>query len=354
MFDEETVNAFSGGYRVSEYGVVTLIGHPLLSKLKNVISFPISIPIDALIKRGKSIRWSGVNGVELPYESSRLKNDWFDPIKLVANISIQRGWKSAPNIIADERLNFQLSLGYYSAFVDLLIQAFSLANGVNLSTSELIQMSGEVQDKILGRHNEYETVTRLSGREGNLLLYDRGSNSYRNEMMNFEPFSLFLISENYLSSNVNFQKFQKNMMKFDAGKMLKSNPSSLSYPFVGMRNHFAAEEESYADILGFLKRNDSESFVRAVSKYSQSAAYNLGVISEFQRTMAKLLERYGVSNYIFNVGEHSGSLLVFADSLEISKIKDNTIRDYYNMTNRTIRFDEIGISDGFEKEQVRT
>ena len=43
MFDEETVNAFSGGYKISKSGVVTLFGRPAVSTLKRVIAFPASL-----------------------------------------------------------------------------------------------------------------------------------------------------------------------------------------------------------------------------------------------------------------------------------------------------------------------
>ena len=34
MFDEETENAFSGGFKISEPGVATILGHPIVSNLK--------------------------------------------------------------------------------------------------------------------------------------------------------------------------------------------------------------------------------------------------------------------------------------------------------------------------------
>jgi hypothetical protein len=353
MFDDETVNAFSGGYKISEPGVITLIGLPPVSNIRSVISVPISISIDALVRTSDRVVWRGNNIIEIPYRVSKLTNDWYDPIKLVTNISVQRGWKKAPYILADERLNYHLSLGYYSAFVDLLVQSFSLVNDINLSTSEIIQMSGEVQDRIKGGHYAYETLTRQEGKEGNILFYDLSNDSFKNEIVDFEPYSLFLISENSLSSNEGFKSFHKNFTKFNDGRMLRKETSTLSYPFVGIKNHIVMEEEKYNQIVDSLKGNDIVSFVENISTYSQSLGYNLGVISEFQRNMAKLLEKYEFKTYIFNVGEYSGSVLIFADSLELARIRDNVIRDYYNLTNRTVRFDDVRLSGGSRKERIR-
>ena len=68
--------------------------------------------------------------------------------------------------------------------------------------------------------------------------------------------------------------------------------------------------------------------------------------------VARQLDEYGVQMYVFNISEYSGSVLVFADSLELAKIKENAIRDYYNLTNRTIRIDELQILRGSSKEPV--
>jgi hypothetical protein len=353
MFDDETVNAFSGGYKVSEPGIITLIGFPPVSNLRNVITIPISISIDALVRTSDRVIWHGNNTVELSYKVSKLTNDWYDPIKLVTNISIQRGWKKSPFIVADERLNYHMSLGYYSAFVDLLVQSFSLVNDINLSTSEIIQMSGEVQDRIKGSHYSYETLTRQEGKEGNILFYDRSNDSFKNEIIDFEPYSLFLISENSLSINEPFKSFQKNLKKFNDGKMLRKEASTLSYPFTGIRNHIATEEGRYNQIVDSIKADDIPSFVESISAYSQSLGYNLGVLSEFQRTISKLLEKYEIKTYIFNVGEYSGSVLIFADSLELARIRDNVIRDYYNLTNKTLRFDDVKLSGSSKKERIR-
>jgi hypothetical protein len=354
MFDEETVNAFSGGYRVSESGVNTLFGLPAVSNLKKIIAIPVSLSMSALVKKGGAVAWRGGNTVELPFEMSKLSNDWYDPIKLMTNIAIQRGWMNAPTILVEENLKYQLSLGYYSAFVDLLVQSFSLVNDITLSTSEFMQISGEIQDRIQGHHYEHETIARKQGKEGNLLFYDASSKSFKNETVSFEPFSMFLISENSLSPNQNFLNFRKSFKKFNDGNMMNRDPSSLGYPFVGIRNHLSVEEETYGRAMESFYSNDMESFVSIISQFSQSLGYNLGVLSDFQRTMAKLLEKYSVKTFIFNVSEHSGSLLVFADSQELSKIKDNAIRDYYNLVNRTIKFDELQISNGSTTESIRS
>jgi hypothetical protein len=353
MFDEETVNAFSGGYKVSESGVDTLFGLPAFSNLKKIIAFPVSISINALVRRGSSVSYHGTNSIELPFEMSKLSNDWYDPVKLMTNIAIQRGWTHAPTILVEENLGYQLSMGYYSAFVDLLVQSFSLVNDVTLSTSEFTQISGEIQDRIRGQHYEHETIARKHGKEGNLLFYDVLTRSYKNESVNFEPFSMFLISENSLTSNQNYLNFQKNFKKFNERNMIGKDPSSLGYPYVGIRNHLMAEEETYGRAMESFYGNDTESFISIISKFSQSLGYNLGVISDFQRTMAKLLERYSVKTFVFNISEYSGSILVFADSLELSRIKDNVIRDYYNLVNRTIRLDELVISGSSTSELIR-
>lgn len=354
MFGEEILNAFSGGYQVSEPGVDTLFGFPPVSNLRKIIAFPVSLSIDSLVRKDDKVVWKGVNIVELPYKNSKLTNDWYDPIKLMINIAIQRGWDSAPHILADEALSFQSALGHYSAFVDLLVQSFSLVNDITLSTAEFVQISGEIQDKIRGRHYPYETVARQQGKEGNVLLYDGATNSYRNEQISFEPFSMFLISENSLAPNQSFMNFQQNFKRFNDGNMMSRDPSSLAYPYVGIRNHLIAEEEMFGRAMESFESNDVRSFVEIISQYSQSLGYNLGVLSEFQRRMAKLLEKYRVKTFVFNVGEYSGSVVVFADSLELTKIKDNTIREYYNQTNKTIRFDELQLSSGSTKNQLRS
>ena len=352
MFDHETVNAFAGGYKVSESGVVTLFGAPAVSNLMRVMAFPISLYIDSLVKRNKTVVWKGINTVELPFEISKLTNDWYDPIKLMTNIAIQRGWRHAPYILAQEALGYQFSLGYYSAFVDTLVQAFSSVNEVTLNTSEFAQISSEIQDKIREEHSAYETIARRQEKDGTMLFYDVPSNSYRNELVNFEPFSLFLISENSLNSNHDFQKFQKSMKRFKEGNMINRDSASLKYPYVGIRNHMKKEEDTYDSAIDAFNRNDIKSFIFIISKYSQSLGYNLGVLSDFQKKIAHQLDKYGAQMYVFNISEYSGSVLVFADSLELAKIKENVIRDYYNQTNRTIRIDELQILRGSSKEPI--
>jgi len=354
MFDEETVNAFSGGYKVSESGVDTLFGLPAVSILKRIIAFPVSLSINSLVRKSESVVWKGVNSVEIPFKTSKLSNDWYDPIKLMTNIAIQRGWKNAPDILADEKLGYQLSLGHYSAFVDLLVHSFSLVNDVTLNTSEFMQISGEIQDKIRGQHYAYETIARRQGKDGSMLFYDLSANSFRNELISFEPFSLFLISENSFGVNHSFQNFQKSFKKFVQGNMMNRDPASLTYPYVGIRNHLKTEADTYMRAMESFESNEVESFVTIISQYSQSLGYNLGVLSEFQKTIARLLEKYSVKTFTFNVSEYSGSVLVFADSLELAKIKDNAIRDYYNITNRTIGFDELQISAGTSVEPIRS
>ncbi len=353
MFDEETVNAFSGGYRVSESGVATLFGMPTVSNLKRVIAFPLSLSIDSLVRANETVVWKGINSVELPLEMSKLTNDWYDPIKLMTNIAIQRGWKKAPYILPNERLGYQLALGYYSAFIDTLIHSFSLVNGVTLGPSEFLQISSEIQDKIIGHHFSYETIARQQGKDNSLLFYDATSFTYKNEIITFEPFSLFLIGENYLGTNQNYINFMKNFQRFKEGAMMNRESSSLKFPYLGIKNHMSTEEEVYNHAVAAFEDNDVQEFVSDICRYSQSLGYNLGVLSDFQKTVADLLEKYGVKKYAFNVCEYSGSVIVFADSLDISKVKDNAIRDYYNATNRTIRFDALEVSRGSWREPIR-
>lgn len=353
MFDEETENAFSGGFKISESGVATILGHPAVSNLGKVISFPISLQIFSLVKKNSSVVWKGVNSIEIPFEASKLSNDWYDPIKMMTNIAIQRGWRNAPYIVARETLTFNQSLGHYSAFVDIIVESFSLVNEVNLSVSEMVQISGEIQDKIRGRHNAYETIARKQGKEGSLLFYDLMSNSYRNEVISLEPYSMFLISENSLDTNPNFSKFQKNFKRFNNGNMMNKEQNSLVFPYVGIWNHMMSEQKIFERAIEFLEGNDIDSFISAISEYSRSIGYNLGILSEFQKIIAKLLEKYAVKTYVFNIGEYSGSVLVFLDSLSIGKVRDNVIRDYYNITNRTIRIDELTIAKGSSKELIR-
>ncbi|MGC8561922.1 MAG: hypothetical protein ACP5UZ_03950 [Thermoplasmata archaeon] len=353
MFDEETVNAFSGGFRISEPGIITIFGYPAVSNLKKVISFPVSLQISSLVRKNTSVVWKGINSIEIPFHVSKLTNDWFDPLKLMTNIAFQRGWSNAPYILADELLSFNQSLGYYSAFIDLVVESFSLVNEVNLSTSELMQISGEIQDKIKGTHNSYETLARKQGKEGSLLFYDLESNSYRNEIINLEPYSMFLISENSLDSNPNFVNFQKSFRKFNQGNMISKGPNALVFPYVGIRNHLESERKIFDSAIESLEGNDIESFISSISEYSRSIGYNLGVLSDFQKIIARLLDKYEVKFYMFNVGEYSGSILIFLDSLSVGKVRDNVVRDYYNITNRTIRIDELTVASGSSKEQIR-
>ncbi len=353
MFDEEVVNSFSGGFRISEAGICTIFGLPSVSTLRKVISFPLSLSIHSLVRKNETVRWKGTNFIDLPPKASRLTNAWYDPLVMMMNIALQRGWTFSPYILADEQLRYNLSLGYYSAFVDLVVESFAQVNGINLSTSELVQISSEIQDKIKGENYSHETATRRIGKEGNILIYDKISHNYSNEPISFEPYSLILISENSLETNHNFLNFQRNFRKFKDANMRNRSTSSLSFPFVGIRNHIDLEEKMFELAMESFRKNDIASFISAASEYSKSLGYNLGVLSDSQKTIAKFIEKYKVSNYIFNVSEYSGSVLVFADSEQQRRITDNVIRDYYNLTNRTIRIDEINTSSGSKIEPIR-
>ncbi|MEM0141085.1 MAG: hypothetical protein QXN66_03490 [Thermoplasmatales archaeon] len=352
MFDAETLNAFAGGYKVSAAGVITIAGSPEFSNVNYSISIPVSLSLSALTKADSMVRWRGTNVVNIPYEISRTSNDWFDPIKIMMNISIQRGWTSPPSILANEDLKFHMGMGYYSAFVDVLIQSFSLVNNVNLSAAEAIELSSEVQEMARGFHTAIETLTRINGKDENVFIYDKRSKTFKNEHLKLEPYSLLAISENYLEENENYQSFKKNFNRFLSLGMASQNPSSLSYPFLNFHNHLSAEEEMVNKITNALMKDDSQEFASSVSKYSQSLGFNLGVVSNFQRIVASLLERYSINDYLFAVNEYSGSVIVFSDSLGQKKISENLVRDYYNITNRTLSVREISNKNTTGKDRI--
>lgn len=352
MFDQETINTFSGGFKVSVPGVVTFFGSPTFSLLQEVISFPISLSLEALVKKGQYVQLKGPKNIRLNFEPSKLSNEWYDPIKLTSNIAIQRGWKYPPEVLLNEGLSFNSSLGYYSAFIDLFVYSFSLVNRVNLSNAEVTQLSGEIQDRIKNKDGLYETVTRAEGKEGNILFQDLKNGTYRNEMINFEPYSLYILKENSLDTNENFKNFIHNMERFRNQKMIKSSPSSLKFPYVGMFNHFEFEKEIVKEIESSIRENDPTLFLSSLSRYSQSLGYNLGTLSEFQKVMSTLLERYRLQRYVYNIGEYSGSFLLFLDAKEFGTLKDNVIREYYNLTNKTVTISEVSIVNGHTIERI--
>ncbi|MGC8618357.1 MAG: hypothetical protein ACP5UZ_06410 [Thermoplasmata archaeon] len=352
MFDQEALNAFAGGYSISTSGVITLAGSPEFSGSRFSVSMPISLSLKALTKAGDLVRWKGSNDIEFPYQSSRMSNEWFDPIKLLINIAIQRGWKNPPSILAQEDLQFHMGLGYYSAFIETLIQCFSLVNGINLSNAEVMELSSEVQDRIKGSHSSVETLTRLSGRDESIFIYDESQHSFRNEPLRLEPYSLLVISENGIEENEGYSEFRRNFRRFKEQKMLKANPVTLAYPYLSIYNHLSAEEELMGNILDAIDKDDPYAFVSSISKYSQSLGFNLGVISRFQRAISSLLEKYSVDTYIFAVDNYSGSVIVFADSGIQEKISDNIIRDYYNLTNGTINVIRVENKNVTRKERI--
>lgn len=354
MFDRETLNDFSGGFNVSLPGIITLFASPHFSLLHEVISFPISVSMNALIKEGRYVEITGSREVKLNFELSKLSNEWFDPIKLASNIAIQRGWKNPPYIRLKEGFSFNSGVGYFSAFIDLSVLAFSLVNRISLSNSEFIQISGEIQDKIRNGETLYQTVTRFEGKEGNVLFHDSESGNYRNETVNFEPYSLYILRENSLESNPNISIFDRNMKRFNDQRMINENPSSLKFPYSGMANHFLLEEQLAGNIHSIVQSGDNSTLLSALVKYSQSLGYNLGILSQFQKKMSSILERYNLQRYIYNISEYSGSFLLFLDANEFSLLKDNVIRDYYNLTNRTVTIDEVEICEGHSIDSIRT
>ncbi|MEM4125877.1 MAG: hypothetical protein QXR66_04440, partial [Thermoplasmatales archaeon] len=301
MFEPETVNAFVGGYEISASGIINVAGSPELSNLGYSISMPISLSLHILTRADSVVHWKGTNEVIIPYQISKITNDWFDPIKILTNISIQRGWQTPPYVLAEEDLKFHMGLAYYSAFIDVLIRAFSLVNNVNLGAAEIVELSREVQEITRGFYIPAETLTRINGRDGNVLIYDEKNKTFRNEPVKLEPYSLVVISSNSLEENENYRTFQRNMEKFRRLGMLNQKTSSLSYPFLNFFNHFSTEQEMVENIIDALLKDDTDRFVWAWSKYSQSIAYNLGVISSFQRNVASLLEKYSIRNYVFTV-----------------------------------------------------
>lgn len=352
MFDQETVNAFSGGYMVSTSGVIMLAGSPEFSNSRFSISLPISLSISALAKANGVVKWKGTNYIELPYQISHLSNEWSDPIKLLVNISIQRGWKNPPSILAQEDLKFHMGLGYYSALIETLIRCFSLVNGINLSSAEIMELSSEIQDRARGFHIPQETLTRLDGRDDSIFIYDNRSHVFRNEPLSLDPYSLLIISENSLEENESYSEFRKNFTKFKERRMGKAGTRNLSYPFLGIYNHLSSEDEIIADILSAIENDDSRAFITGVSKYSQSLGFNLGVLSKFQRTLSSLLDKYSISSFMFAADRYSGSVVVFADSETQSKISDNIIRDYYNLTNRTLNVYPVENKNVTGKERI--
>ncbi|MEM0127651.1 MAG: hypothetical protein QXU18_15120 [Thermoplasmatales archaeon] len=352
MFEPETVNAFVGGYEISASGIINVAGSPELSNLGYSISMPISLSLNVLARADSVVHWKGTNEVIIPYQISKTSNEWFDPIKILTNISIQRGWQTPPYVLAEEDLKFHMGLAYYSAFIDVLIRAFSLVNNVNLGATEIMELSREVQEITRGFYIPAETLTRINGSDGSIFIYDEKNRTFRNEPLKLEPYSLVVISGNSLEENENYRSFQRNMEKFRRLGMINQKPSSLSYPFLNFLNHFSTEQEMVENIMDALLKDNTDRFISGWSKYSQSIGYNLGVISNFQKTVASLLEKYSISNYVFAVSEYSGSVIALADSPVRAKISENLVRDYFGLTNGTLNITEVQNRNDTKMERI--
>jgi len=353
VFDQETINAFPGGYKITVPAVVTLFGSPHFSRLKSTISMPISLSFEALVRKSEMVNLRGSKNAKFEYNMQKLTNEWSDPIKMMTTISIQRGWKFPPDILLNEGITFNSSIGYYSGFIDLLVYSFSSVNGIHLSNSEFVELSGEIQDKIRDRSSLHETVTRAEGKDENILIYDWNNGSFRNEPFNFEPYSLYLITDNSLDMNENYNVSIRNLKRYRDQNIDNNDPSTMNFPYIGIFKHFQNEAELFRRIETAIQQNDSTELVYLLSKYSQSLAFNILSLSGFQKTLSSLLDKYKLTNYIFNIGEYSGSILLFCDSMGYKLFSENVLREYYNLTNRTISVSSVKIGTGHTIEKIK-
>ncbi len=352
MFDQETLNSFEGGFRVEIPSVATLIGSPFISSNGYSLSFPLSLKLELLVKKNSKIEWVDKETFVSDYKMVSTDGTWSDPLKIMANISMQRGWQNGLRAIIRNDINFNSGTGYLSSFISSIILSFSLANGIRLSNSEILQINNEIQEKVTGEFFYNEALTQLEGRKNNLLFSEGKDKKFRNEIMNFEPYSMYLIEENSLESNTNLGAFRKYRRKFFEENMMKKEKNQLKYPFSLLAAHYEKEIEYYSDMKKASEKNDIYSFLNALSLYSQSIMFNLGALSQFQRIVGDFLLKNGAEYFSFNVSEYSGSVLLFGDTPIIAKIKDNVIREYYSLTNKTISFTEVTMSDSIFYEKI--
>ncbi len=352
MFDSETLNAFDGGFRFEIPSVVTLFGNPAISVSEKFISVPISRSIEVLAKRGDHVSWKGKKEYEQNYTSLPTNGSWSDPIREMTTISLQRGWTNPPEIMAIENVNFNAGIGYISAFIISLIMSFSSINDITLSSSEMMQISTEIQEKMTKTSNRLEVHTQIEGRPNSIMISEGPGKGFRNEIWSQEPYSLYLIEENALSENPNFKIFERNFRKFNTNSMLKKDPNSLNFPFNSYHSHFSHEGDYFEKLSNAIDKNDLTSFVEYVAKMNESVEFNLNVISPFQHNIAGLLRKYNANSFCFNISEFSGSVLLFADGPTVDRVRENVIRDYFGLTNKTISINEVNISGPIKKERI--
>lgn len=352
VFEQEVINSFNGGYRIHVPSVATLFGSPIFSFSRYSISIPLNVGTEVLIRKNQFIEWNSEKSYNQEYRMIPMDGTWSDPIKIMSNISIQRGWKDAFRALAKSEFTFNQGIGYLSSYITSIILAFSLSNSVKLSNAEIFQLNLEIQEKVSGKTNYVEPLTQLESRNNSLLFSEGPQEKFRNEIINFEPYSIYLVYENSLESNTSLPIFLKNRKKFLDENMMKKSKGSLSYPFSTLSVHYEREEDYYLSLLKASENNNIDAFLDILSQYSQSIMYNLNAISQSQKKIGELLLKYGARYFSFNICEHSGSILLFGDSPLITNIKDNVIREYYNMTNKTLTFRKIEIEGPVLYEKI--
>ncbi|MGC8655823.1 MAG: hypothetical protein ACP5TG_04935 [Thermoplasmata archaeon] len=352
MFDQEIINSFEGGFRIAIPSVATIIGSPPISISGYSLSFPLSLQQDILVRRNNRIEWIDKEIFVSEYRLLSTDGNWSDPLKIMANISKQRGWENGLKAIVNNGISFNSGTGYMTSFISSVILSFSLVNGIKLPNSEILQLNTEIQEKVIGNAYYNEALTQLEGRKNNLLFSEGRDKKFRNEIINFEPYSIFLIEENSLDVNSNLGTFRRYRKKFVEENMMKRDKNQLKYPYSSIASHYEKEMEYYLDMKKAAEINDVISFLNTLSEYSQSVMFNLSALSQFQKIMGDLLLKNGAEYFSFNVSEYSGSILLFGDAPTISKIKDNVIREYYSATNKTVNFREVNISGPVSYEKI--
>jgi hypothetical protein len=352
VFDQETLNSFEGGFKVTVPSVATIIGLPVISNTGYSISFPLSLQENVLVRRNDKVEWIDKEIFVSDFKLLSTDGTWSDPIKIMANISKQRGWENGLKAIVNNGINFNSGTGYLISFISSVILSFSLANGIKLPNSEILQLNTEIQEKVTGNSYYNVALTQLEGRRNNLLFSEGKDRKFRNEVINFEPYSIYIIEENSLDNNLNLGTFKKYMKKFIEENMTNKDRNRLNYPYSSIAAHFDREGDYYLDMKKAAEINDVNAFLDALSSYSQSVMFNLNAVSQFQKIMGNLLLKYGARYFSFNVSEYAGSILLFGDALTISRIKDNVIREYYSTTNKTVNLTEVSISDPISYEKI--
>ncbi len=352
MFDQEIVNSFAGGYKIEIPAVVTLIGSPIISSEGSSISFPISIKRNILTRKNETIEWRDREEFFSQYVPQSTDGTWSDPIKIMASISKQRGWPYGIKTIVNDEINFNSGTGYLNSLINSVILSFALANDIRLPNSEILELNMEIQERIKGERDYAEPLAQLEGKSNSLLFSDGNEKKFRNEIINLEPYSMYLIEENSLDSNTNIEKFKKNKRKFFSERMYKKNSNILNYPFNAYFAHYEKESYYYNEMLKAAEKNDVTTFLTAMSQHSQSVRFNLDVVSNFQKIISDLLLKNGAEYFSFNISEYSGSVILFSDNPQVTKIRDNIIREYYSITNKTITIREVTINGPISYSRV--